>query len=323
MDLTPDQDPDDVSIVIVNWNSGRLLSECIDSLASIDRGMRIRPEIIVVDNASQDDSHACISSSDNVALIQNQENRGFAAACNQGAAATDGSLILFLNPDCRVGLGSVEAAACVLREQPDVGVVGVALRNDRGEVWRSCFRFPQPVHLYARAIGLAQMWPAKFDSGMISWPHDADRDVDHVIGAFYMMRRSLFERLGGFDERFYVYLEDLDLSLRVKALGFRTRFLAGPASYHKGGGTSERAKAMRIFLSTQSRILYVFKHFGPVHGWAHLAATLGFEPWCRLAMLLWQGHWRGCIDVWVAFKRLACSLPATLARRRPDFKTRP
>jgi GT2 family glycosyltransferase len=304
-----------VSIVIVNWNAGSLLEECVLSLRTVVDQSRVLAEIIVVDNASLDDSVAFLAGLPDVGLIRNTNNRGFAAACNQGAAASRGELLLFFNPDCRLGEGSIEAAADFLETTPDVGVVSVALKNDEGRVWRSCHRCARPGYLYARAVGLAQVLPSRYDSAMLAWPHDDDRDVDHVIGAFYMIRRSLFERLAGFDERFHVYLEDLDLSLRVKQAGYRIRFLAGPVSYHKGGGTSERVKAMRIFLSTQSRILYAFKHFGEVHGWLHLLVTLACEPLCRMLMLLGRGQWGDLGGVWRAFRQLVGSLPATLARR--------
>jgi GT2 family glycosyltransferase len=311
----PHPAPESVSVVIVNWNAGPLLEACVRSLLTVVDRARVQPEIAVVDNASRDDSLAFLATLPEVKLLRNRENRGFAAACNQGAAATCGELILFFNPDCRLGAGSLEAAADVLRTTPDVGVVSVALQDDTGDVWRSCHRLPRPGHLYARAVGLAQLAPLRFDSAMLAWRHDEDRDVDHVIGAFYLIRRPLFERLHGFDERFHVYLEDLDLSLRVKQAGYRTRFLAGPVTYHKGGGTSDKVKAMRIFLSTQSRILYMFKHFGPLHGWAHLLLTLACEPACRALMLLGRGRWRELRDVGDAFRRLAGSLPATLAKR--------
>jgi GT2 family glycosyltransferase len=305
-----------VTAIVVNWNAGELLAACLRSLSGAREKLPFALDVVVVDNASSDASIDGVESAGQVTVMRNVENRGFGAACNQGAALAVTPYLLFLNPDCEVQEDSLVAAREVLEVRADVGVTSVALNDDTGQVWRSCHRLPRPRHLYARAIGLAQLVPSWFDSAMLSWPHNDDRDVDHVIGAFYMIRRSLFEQLGGFDERFHVYLEDLDLSLRVKQAGYRIRFLAGPVTYHKGGGTSEKVKAMRIFLSTQSRILYAFKHFGAVHGWLHLLVTLACEPFCRMLLLLGRGQWEDLGCVWHAFRRLVGSLSSTLARRR-------
>jgi GT2 family glycosyltransferase len=101
--------------------------------------------------------------------------------------------------------------------------------------------------------------------------------VDHVIGAFFCVRRELFEDLGGFDERFFVYLEDLDFSLRARKTGRTAYYLADAAAFHKGGGTSEQVKAHRLFYSLRSRLLYAFKHFKRYQAWIISAVTMLLE----------------------------------------------
>jgi len=123
---------------------------------------------------------------------------------------------------------------------------------------------------------------------MEEWPHDETREVDHVIGAFFLVRRSLFESLGGFDERFFVYLEDVDFSVRAGRAGWRSVYLTEARAYHKGGGTSEQVKARRLFYSLRSRMQYAHKHF-PVRGAIVVGAgTLLVEPLVRLGWAVLQ-----------------------------------
>ncbi|MDA3878116.1 MAG: glycosyltransferase, partial [Halothiobacillus sp.] len=113
--------------------------------------------------------------------------------------------------------------------------------------------------------------------------------VDHVIGAFFLMRRSLFDSLNGFDQRFFVYLEDLDLSLRARQAGWRSVYLAEARAFHAEGGTSRQVKAHRLFYSLRSRLLYGFKHFRPWQAWALFGVTLVVEPISRTIFSLLRG----------------------------------
>lgn len=308
--------PTEVSIVVVNWNSGHLLRACMDSIASQHAAGSIAIEVVVVDNGSVDQSLVLPRYPFELTVLRNGCNHGFARACNEGAAKANCPFILFFNPDCVLGAGSIEAGVTTLRQAQDVGVVGVALSDDSGRIARSCHHFPSVRHFAGRITGLARFFPRVFESAMRDWPHDQDRDVDHVIGAFYMIRAELFRTLGGFDERFFVYLEDLDLSLRVRCAGYRVRFLAQPSSYHKGGGTSEKAKAARLFFATRSRIIYAFKHFSLAAAWGHLAATLVLEPMCRIGELLLRRRFAEISEVVQAFQLLLRDLPSILRRTR-------
>ena len=118
---------------------------------------------------------------------------------------------------------------------------------------------------------------------MTEWDHAATRTVDEVMGAFFFMRRSAFERLGGFDERFFVYFEEVDFSLRAREAGWRTVYLADAQAFHLGGGVSDQVKAHRLAYSLHSRLLYVVKHFSTLDSSMVAAATLLIEPWTRLA----------------------------------------
>lgn len=304
--------PVDLDVVIVNWNAGTQLRECLQSLEHAD-GPRCRLQrVVVVDNASTDDSLNDLPAGLPLVVIRNATNRGFGAACNQGAQGSRADLLLFLNPDARLD-GDALAVAATFMARPDasdVGVCGVQLVDESGKVARSCARMPRSRQMLSHAVGIDRIAPA-LGFAMLDWDHTESRDVDHVIGAFYLIRRRLFEELAGFDERFFVYLEDLDLSARVRAAGYRVRYLADVRAFHKGGGTSEQVRAARLFYSLQSRLLFVWKHQGTGSALAASVSTLLVEPGIRAAHALAVGSVRDVGEVGRAYLRLWSSLPRT------------
>ncbi len=274
-----------LDIVIVNWNVGDQLREC---LASISRTAprQLLGRVVVVDNASSDGSLAGLEESElPLTVIRNRENRGFAAACNQGAAVGNADYLLFLNPDTRLQANSLSVPQAFLSDpaHADVGICGIQLLDDHGQVARNCSRLPTTGILLSQATGLNRLFPRRFSGqAMSNWDHSTTRSVDQVIGAFFFTRRAVFEALGGFDERFYVYFEEVDFSLRAKGAGWQTIYLADARAYHRGGGTSEQVKARRLFYSLRSRMLYAAKHFSTFGAATVMAATLLAEPWTRL-----------------------------------------
>ena len=220
-----------LSIVIVNWNSGELLRECLASIApskSALAGAAQLHKVVIVDNGSNDGSQRAEDLRGlPIEWIQNAENRGFAAACNQGAAACETDLILFLNPDTRLFADSLRVAveAFARPGHERVGIVGLALQDDSGQVVPSCARFPRAHHFLTHAVGIDRVWP-QTGHAMTEWDHLSTRRVDQVIGAFFMIRRSLFERLDGFDERFFVYFEEVDLARRAAQSGWASLHVA-------------------------------------------------------------------------------------------------
>jgi GT2 family glycosyltransferase len=307
-----------LSVLIVNWNSGLLLARCVESVhRALSPQLAGRYELVIVDNGSRDDSIARAKLAHGETLLSNAHNAGFGAACNQAAARAGGEFLLLLNPDCELRPGSVERCLAELRrEDLPVGICGVALEDETGRVAQTCHRFPGFGALLGSAVGLNAIWPRLADSRMIEWDHRSDRTVDHVIGAFYLIRAATFEALGGFDERFFVYLEDLDLSLRARRQGLITRFVAAPPSFHLGGGVSRQVKAERLFYATRSRMLYGFKHLPAWQAWIHAAATLGCEPWARTVQALLRRSWQDLRFTWRGFALVYRDLP-TLWRAQP------
>lgn len=273
-----------IDIVIVNWNGGTLIQDCIRSLQELKKILNCF-NVIVVDNASHDGSLQFLSSQKDISFIQNSKNEGFGRACNQGAKQGKSEFILFLNPDTQVNYDIFSPLLAYMQQvnNSNVGLCGVKLVDENGLVARSCARFPSLLSAIVHSLGLDRM--AKFQSSgihMVEWDHLYSREVDHVIGAFYLIRRKLFDNLHGFDESFFVYYEDLDLSRRVTNAGYSINYLSEISAKHIGGGTTEKAKALRTFLTMRSRLVYAQKHFKALQFMFYLPFALVCEPLIRI-----------------------------------------
>lgn len=272
-----------VDVIIINWNSGSQLRECIESV--LEHGGNHVSKLIVVDNASTDGSGDVIASLPRVQIIRSPINLGFAAACNLGAGEGNSPYILFLNPDTRLEPGALSVPLSFMDgpEGKDIGICGIQLFDDTGKVSRTCARFPSFSRITSSVLGLNKI-PGCESLGMSmqEWDHEESRIVDQVIGAFFMVRRKLFAELGGFDERFFVYFEEVDFSARAKLNGWKSIYLAGVRAYHAGGGTSRQVKDRRLFYYLRSRIIYGFKHFPRWQAWALVGLTSGIEPVSRI-----------------------------------------
>ena len=269
--------------------------------------------VTVLDNASTDGSANGLEAGGlPLAIIRNPDNRGFAAACNQGAAGSASDFLLFLNPDTRLMPGSLERPAAYLRspENEAVGIVGIQLIDAAGTVARNTSRAPTPWSMIGNSLGLDRVMPSIFPPLFVTeWAHDETRMVDQVMGAFFLVRRNVFEALGGFDERFFVYFEDLDFATRARARGWTSVYLSTAQAFHRGQGTTEAASERRTFYFCRSRILFARKHFGGLGAVAVSAATLALEPVIRTiaALVARRGSvmatWRAFGMLWTRFAR--------------------
>lgn len=308
-----------LDIVIVNWNAGRQLRDCLESIASSDCWDRYVGRVVVVDNASRDSSADVLDDLGlPLELIRNPTNRGFAAACNQGARGSSADCLLFLNPDTRLFGSSLTRPLRFMEEHENrhIGICGVQLVDERGGVVRSCSRFPSPGSLSARLLGLSHLFPSRFRTEeMREWDHSESRRVDQVIGAFFLIRRTVFEELEGFDERFFVYFEEVDLSYRAIQSGWYSFYLTDVQAFHRGRGTSDQVKAARLFYSMRSRILYVFKHFSVSAALGLTLGTLIIEPVVRLASFAGRGSVEGVLDTLKGYAMLWWAAPGLLIGR--------
>lgn len=299
-----------VHVVIVNWNAGSLLAECLRSFDAISADTVNLSRVTVVDNCSSDNSLQAIegfAANLPLEIVRNSTNRGFGAGCNQGARGTTADYILFLNPDTCLTGGSLEAPAKFLadRKNNSVGIVGIQLVNQNGEVAQSCAREPTAWLMIGQSLGLDRtnlsIFPAHF---LTDWDHGDTRIVDQVMGAFFFVRRSVFVKLGGFDERFFVYFEDVDLAVQARALGATSVYLATARAFHRGSGTTEQVKDVRLFYSWRSRILYAFKHFTILGACTVTFVTVGLEPLVRALALIAQMRFGEMKMLWRATQLL-------------------
>nr|WP_028322903.1 glycosyltransferase family 2 protein [Desulfatiglans anilini] len=294
-----------LDIIIVNWNAGKQLRNCVLSVQKFASGSVGR--IIIVDNGSTDGSLDEVESLAGVDFIRTGKNLGFAAACNIGTAKSSSPYVLFLNPDSRVYAKSLSVPLQFLEraENAKVGICGIQLVGQSGKVSRTCARFPTFGRLIVSSLGLSRL-PTFLGSGihMNDWDHAHTRRVDHVIGAFYMIRQEVLRACDGFDERFFMYFEDLDLSRRARLAGWDSWYLTEAQAFHAGGGTSRQVKTDRLFYSLRSRLLYALKHFSMFQAWFLIVITATVEPFTRTFYCLALLDIAGVRNTWSAFKML-------------------
>jgi len=296
-----------VGIIIVNWNSGDLRRKCLASMMVCERLDRIAC-VAVVDNNSRDGS--CDDLPDipvPVRVIRNSDNKGFAAACNQGAAVCNADYLLFLNPDSELLPNSLSVPLSFMDEPENrrVAVCGIQLLDEADRVSRSCSRLPTCYNLTTMALRLhslsRRLFPPNF---MKEWDHSQTRVVEQVIGAFFLVRRSVYDQLQGFDERFFVYFEEVDFCERTRQLGMQTVYLATAQARHVGGGCSNQVRATSLFYSLRSRLLYARKHFSTTAAGLIDVTTLFAEPSIRIFRAAISLKWKKVRPLTQAFGML-------------------
>ncbi|MFA5803348.1 MAG: glycosyltransferase family 2 protein [Melioribacteraceae bacterium] len=297
-----------LDVIIVNWNSGTLLSECIGSINNAVQNSFYLNRVVVIDNASNDGS---LDNLENINLpltiIRNAQNLGFARACNQGAKASEADYLLFLNPDTRLFSNSLSVPISFLnkKENDHFGIAGIQLRDDKNEICRNCARFPSAYTMITISLGLDRLFPKLFSAHFLTeWDHKESKEVDQVMGSFLMIRRKLFEQLNGYDESYFVYFEDMDLSFRARNAGKKSIYLADAYIYHKGGGTTEQIKANRLFYYLRSKMNYSKKHFTIFEYYLIAAVILFIEPLIRIIDQLLKGSIKGVPEIASAYKML-------------------
>ena len=295
-----------LSIVIVNWNAGSQLRDCVTSILTSNQSCFKLDKIIVVDNASTDDSLSLLPQNERMIVVRNQVNFGFGKACNIGAREAKSDLLLFLNPDTKLELQTLDQAIKFYINNSKLmhfGILGIKLLHDNDSVQRSCARFPSTRSYFFDSTGLSKLFPNE-SLHMGDFNHLSSRFVDHVIGAFFLMENGVFNQLNGFDESFFVYLEDLDFSYRASKLGHKSYFLAETTAVHVGGGCSQQVKAKRLFYSLNSRLIYAKKHFSALDYLLVSGLTLFVEPFSRAMLSLLKRDFKGFSETLLSYKML-------------------
>ncbi|MDH6108526.1 N-acetylglucosaminyl-diphospho-decaprenol L-rhamnosyltransferase [Kitasatospora sp. MAP12-15] len=282
-----------VDVVIVNWNTGPALRACLRSIERTDRSVLEVGAVVVVDNASRDRSADRLEPSAlPLSIVRNRENRGFAAGCNQGAAHRTGDYLLFLNPDTELYPDTLRTVGEFLSTPAaaDVGILGGRILDARGRPGISCSRFPTLPILFGKMTGLDRMLPTVFPPHHLG-PAETRRSgpVDQVIGAFYLVRRPLFEQLGGFDQRYFLYYEEVDLALRARQCGWRSYYLGEARIYHAGNTSTDQVRGRRLSYSLRSRTLYSRRHWSRGQAGLLVVLTFAVELPARLARAVLHG----------------------------------
>jgi len=232
----------DLSIIIVNWNTRDITRDCLRSIGEHVSGLTY--EVIVVDNASGDGSAEMIRAEfPAVRLIANDTNLGFGRANNQAMRVARGDFFFLLNSDTVIFDDAVQRLVNFIADDPQVGIAGCKLLFEDRTLQGSCSRFPSIRCALLEDLMLYKLLPRRLQGELLLggyWPHDRARDVDAVWGAAMILRRQVFEQTGGFDERIFMYGEDLEWCMRVRDHGWRIAFTPEAAIIHLNHKSSEQ-----------------------------------------------------------------------------------
>lgn len=233
----------ELAIIIVNWNGGQLLRQCLESIAQHPPSLSY--EIVVVDNASTDGSREWLESlGARVRLIKNKENAGFGRANNQGFAATEAPLLFLLNSDAEVQAGAIDTLVETINSDERIGVCGPRLINPDGTLQASVWHNPvTPIDLIVAAFRLHRLLPRRLRGELLlgyHWDHARQRRARMLSGAALLVRREMIDQVGGFDERFHMYGEDIEWCLRIVRAGWWMIFEPLATVLHHGGQSSAR-----------------------------------------------------------------------------------
>jgi GT2 family glycosyltransferase len=233
----------DLSIVIVTWNTKRIVAECVESIERSTAA--VKAQIIVVDNASTDGTADLIRERfPLVTLICNQENVGFARANNIGIRLCTGDYVFLINSDVVVPEGCLQKMIAYMSEHPDIGMIGPLMRLADGAIGDSCKRFPTVANWFGYALGLPSVfkhWGLGGGYLMTDFRYDRVQDVDILTGWFWLIRRQALAQVGLLDERFFFYGEDLDWPRRFHEAGWRVVFYPEAEAIHYSGASSAKA----------------------------------------------------------------------------------
>ena len=269
----------DVSLLIVNYNTCRLTLDCLQSVYQSDT--RYSYEIILIDNDSRDDSVECISKSfPEVKLIKNNSNVGFARANNQGIRAATGRHILLLNSDTVVRKDTLEVMVAFMDSHPGVGASGCKVILPDGSLDKACKRgFPTPSASFYYAFGFSRLFPdnPRFNGYQLGYlDSDEEYPVDCLVGAFMMVRRETIAEIGGLDETFFMYGEDLDWCYRIKEAGWGIYYFPQTTIVHLKGGSARRRPLKIVYEFHRAMILFHRKHYSKQYGlWVNGAVYTG------------------------------------------------
>ena len=253
----------DLSIVIVNWNTKDLLRDCLKSVwGTLDS---ITAEVFVIDNASTDGSvEMVLDEFPDTQLIANMDNRGFAAANNQGFVRARGRHVLLLNSDTVVHGDVFMRSVRYLDANPDVGMMGCRVLNGDGSTQLTCSRFPTLANLLLQTCGANRLGGRFFSRyQMLDWNRDDEREVEVISGCYLMVRAEVINEIGLLDEAFFCYGEETDWCRRCADAGWRLKFAPVGEITHFGSGSTRNVNHRRDLMLSEGTVRLHRKHAGP------------------------------------------------------------
>jgi len=257
----------ELSILIVNYNTRELLQNCINSI--FENTEDITYEVIVVDNNSTDGSEKMVLNMfPQVQLLCNQENMGFARANNQAYRQSKGKYLLFMNSDTLALNSPFEKMIDYMKDHPEVGIVGPKILDNKDQPTRSYMRLLDVKKLFFGSKHFKSF--IDVEKHRIHFPlyyYDMIQEVPWLSGACMMVRRKVFREAGLFDERYFLFLEDMDLCLQVAKLGYRIIYFPKAEIIHLFGGSSEVDSKKLSRIHRDSMLLYFKKNFSRIHYW--------------------------------------------------------
>lgn len=281
----------DVSVVVVSWNTREYLARCLAAIPVAAPSLAV--ETIVVDNGSSDGTQAMLAERfSQVCLVQNAENVGFGRGSNIGARASRGRALLFLNSDCELAPSALATMLAALEADPALGGVACRLLNPDGTLQPSVHEaFPSPWGVVGELFFRSSLRYVVYRSPVLNrallWPtrrrHRRAHDVAWAGAACMLVPREAFEAVGGFDEGFLMYCEDIDLCKRLRDRGYRLRYLPEASAVHHWGRSTEQRPAAMVLEAYRSRIRYFEKHF-PGFGGALARGLTSLELRIRCAI---------------------------------------
>ncbi len=260
----------DISVIIVNYNVQALLEQTVLSVYKAASNLNI--EIIVVDNHSADESCNMIRRRfKDVILIDNQENVGFSRANNQGIEIAKGQHVLILNPDTVLSEDSLSKTHQYLLTHIDVGALGVRMIDGRGTFLPESKRgLPTPMVAFYKMSGLAKLFPnsKRFGAYHLSYLNEFENhEVDVLSGAFMMIKKKVLDEVGYFDESFFMYGEDIDLSYRIQKAGYKNAYFSETTIIHYKGESTKKHSVNYVKIFYQAMAKFAKKHFSKQQGW--------------------------------------------------------
>ncbi len=251
-----------ISVVVISFNGMEFIEDCLTTVQNSLEN--VESEILVVDNGSIDGSVELIEKKfPNIQLIKNMKNLGFAKAVNQGFEKTTGEYILLLNQDTRIVDDAIVKLAERMKSDPNIGTIGPKFIGFDGQLQKACRAFPRYRDLIFTFLGLSKLFPKSkiFSFWKMGWfDHLLEAEVDQPMGAALMVKRSVLDKIGGFDEQFRIFFNDVDFCRRAKENGYINLYYPTAVIEHYYGGTIRKMKPQMVMEWHRAIVKYYRKY---------------------------------------------------------------